>query len=85
MLLLPGLIPRESFPDFAQEYGSAFEFAIDFKSSFLDFAALSLLRGQDSNELSLNRCAYFSFAYSALAAMRMGMSGLASFQRARKS
>ena len=28
---------------------------------------------------------YFSFAYSALAAMRMGMSGSASFQRVRKS
>jgi hypothetical protein len=28
---------------------------------------------------------YFNFAYSALAAMRMGISGSASFQRVRKS
>ena len=43
------------------------------------------LRRQSRCTSHERRCSYCSFAYSALACFRMGMSGSASFQRVRKS
>jgi hypothetical protein len=48
-------------------------------------SAITLMRLSATCEIVPATDSYWSFAYSALASFRMGMSGSASFQRVRKS